>query len=94
MAIISHVKLDYPIKKALYPLSLLLWVSNVKMTYTKSRPETIFQLLNFTFDPLLQCQVRLSCYKGLMSPLVLLTTDSKAGDNRCSSGLVFYELLK
>ena len=23
----------------------------MKMTYTKSRPETIFQLLTFTFDP-------------------------------------------
>ena len=51
MAVISHVKLDYPIKKALYPLSLLLRVPNVKMTYTKSRPETIFQLLTLPFDP-------------------------------------------
>ena len=51
MAIILHVKWDYPIKKALYPLSLLLGVPNVKTTYTKSRPETIFQLLTFTFDP-------------------------------------------
>ena len=33
MAIISHVKWDYPIKKALYlPLSLLLGVPNVKIT--------------------------------------------------------------
>ena len=30
MAIISHVKWDYPIKKALYPLLLLLGVPNVK----------------------------------------------------------------
>ena len=51
MAVISHVKWDYPIKKALYPLSLLPGVPNVKTTYTKSRPETIFQLLTFTFDP-------------------------------------------
>ena len=51
MAVISHVKWDYPIRKALYPLSLLLGVPKVKTTYTKSRPETIFQLLTFTFDP-------------------------------------------
>ena len=51
MAVISHVKWDYPIKKALYPLSLLLGVPKVKTTYTKLRPETIFQLLTFTFDP-------------------------------------------
>ena len=51
MAVISHVKWDYPIEKALYPLSLILGVPKVKMTYTKSRPETIFKLLTFTFDP-------------------------------------------
>ena len=34
MAVLSHVKLDYPIKKALYPLSLLLGVPNAKTTYT------------------------------------------------------------
>ena len=51
MVVISHVKWDYPIKKALYLLSLLLGVPKVKTTYTKSRPETIFQLLTFTFDP-------------------------------------------
>ena len=52
MAVISHVKWDYPIKKGLIsPLSLLLGAPNVKTTYTKSRPETIFQLLTFTFDP-------------------------------------------
>ena len=51
MAVILHVKWDYPIKTALYPLSLLLGVPNVKTTYTKSRPKTIFQLLTFTFDP-------------------------------------------
>ena len=38
-------------EKALYPLSLLLGVPKAKTTYTKSRPETIFQLLTFTFDP-------------------------------------------
>ena len=42
MAVILHVKLDYPIKKTLYPLSLLLGVPKVKTTYTKLRPETIF----------------------------------------------------
>ena len=31
MAVISHVKWDYPIKKALYLLSLLLGVPNVKV---------------------------------------------------------------
>ena len=51
MAVISHVKWDYPIKKALYPISLLLGVPKVKTTYRKSRPETIFQLLTFTFNP-------------------------------------------
>ena len=49
MAVISHIKWDYLIKKALYPLSLLLGVPKVKTTYMKSRPETIFQLLTFTF---------------------------------------------
>ena len=51
MAIIYHmsnVKWDYPIKK---PLSLLLGIANVKTTYRKSWPETLFQLLTFTFDP-------------------------------------------
>ena len=51
MDVISHVKLDYPIKKAFYPLSLLIWVLNLKTTHTKSRSETIFQLVTFTFDP-------------------------------------------
>ena len=32
MAVTSHVKWDYPIKKALYPLSLLLGVPDVKTT--------------------------------------------------------------
>ena len=39
------------LKGVISPLSLLLGVPNVKTTYTKSRPETIFQLLTFTFDP-------------------------------------------
>ena len=34
-----NVKWDYPIKKALY------------FSYRKSRPETLFQLMIFTFDP-------------------------------------------
>ena len=59
-----NVKQGYPIKKALYTLSLLLGVPKVKTTCTKSRPETIFQLLTFTFDPFFNV-------KGLMSPLVL-----------------------
>ena len=46
MVVISHVKWDYPIKKA-----LLLGVPNVKTTKRKSMPETLFQLLTFTFDP-------------------------------------------
>ena len=48
MAAISYVKWDYLIKKALY---LLLGVPDVKTTYRKSRPETHFQFLAFTFDP-------------------------------------------
>ena len=67
-----NVKWGYPIKKALIsPLSLLLRLPNVKTTYRKSWPETLFQLLTFTFDPFFQCQVGLSYYKGLISPLVL-----------------------
>ena len=34
MAVMSHIKWDYPIKKALYPLSLLLGVPKVKTAYT------------------------------------------------------------
>ena len=71
MAVISHIKWDYPIKKAICPLSLLLGVPKVKTTYAKSRPETIFQMLTFTFDPFFTVKVGLSYYKGLMSPLVL-----------------------
>ena len=59
MAIISHVKWDYPIKRALYSLvilnrpyiPLLYSIPNVKTTQRKSRPETLFQLLTLTFDP-------------------------------------------
>ena len=51
MAVISHVKWDYPIKRLISPLSLLLRVPNVKKTNLNSRPETLFQLLTFTFDP-------------------------------------------
>ena len=47
MAVMSHVKWDYPIKKGLYPLSLPLGVPKVKTTYAKSRPETIFQFAEF-----------------------------------------------
>ena len=75
MAVISHVKWDYPIKKALYPLSLLLGVPNVKTTYTKSRPETIFQLLTFTFDPFFNVKWVILLqrpYVSFSSPLLLI----------------------
>ena len=88
MAIISHVKWDYPIKKALYPLSLLLGVPKVKMTYTKSRPETIFQLLTFTFDPFFNVKWGYLTTKALCLLWFSIITDSKVGDNRCGSGLV------
>ena len=41
---------------------------------------------------LFQCQVGLSYYKCLVSSLVLIITDSKAGDNCCGSGLVFNKI--
>ena len=72
MALISHVKWDYPIKKALYPLSLLLGVPNVKTTYTKSRPETLFQLLTFTFDPFFDVMWAYLTTILPLSPLVFL----------------------
>ena len=75
MAIISHVKWDYPIKKALYPLSLLLGVPNVKTTSTKSRSETIFQLLTFTFDPFFNVKwgyLTTRPYISFSSPLLLI----------------------
>ena len=39
------------LKGLISPLSFLLGVPNVKTTYTKSKPETLFQLLTFTFNP-------------------------------------------
>ena len=75
MAVISHVKWDYPIKKALYPLSLLLGVPNVKTTDTKSRPESIFQLLTFTFDPFFNVKwvtLLQRPYVSFSSPLLLI----------------------
>ena len=50
MAVISHVKWDYPIKKAYNSLIIATGGSKCKNNL-KSRPETHFQLLTFTFDP-------------------------------------------
>ena len=49
-AIISHLKWDYPIKKAY--ISLIIATRGSKCENNlKSRSETLFQLLTFTFDP-------------------------------------------
>ena len=91
MAVISHVKWDYPIKKALYPLSLLLGVPKMKITYTKSRPETIFQLLTFTFDPFFNVKWGYLTTKALClfsSSLFLILRWEII--NFCGSGLVTF----
>ena len=50
MAVISHVKWDYPIKKAYISLIIVTRGSKCKNNL-KSRPETLFQSLTFNFDP-------------------------------------------
>ena len=61
----------------------------MKTTYTKSRPETIFQLLTFTFDPFFNVKWGYLTTKALYLLYFSIITDSKAGDSRCGSGLVY-----
>ena len=89
MAVISHVKWDYPIKKALYPLSLLLGVPKVETTYTKSTLETIFQLLTFTFDPFINVKSGYLTTKALCLILFSIITDSKAEITAVAVALFF-----
>ena len=62
----------------------------MKATYMKSRPETIIQLLTFTFDPFFNVNRGYLTTKALF----LIITDSKVGDNRCGSGLVVFCFMK
>ena len=66
----------------------------MKTTYTKSRPETIFQLLTFTFDPFFNVKWGYLTTKTLCLLWFSIITDSKVGDNRCGSGLVFTSVVR
>ena len=50
------------------PLSLLLWVHGVKKIYRKSWPETLFQMLNLTFDPFFNVKYGYLTSKALYLP--------------------------
>ena len=57
-------------------------------TYRKSWPETLFQLLNFTFDPSFNVKWGYLTTKALYLLEFSIITDPKAGDNCCGSGVV------
>ena len=60
----------------------------MKTTYRKSRPGNLFQLLILTFELFFSVNWGHLTTKALYLPWFLYMTDPKAGDNRCSSGLV------
>ena len=97
MAVTSHVYyqmgLSY-LKDLISSLSSLLGVPNVKTSYRKSWPETLFLLLTFTFDPFLNVKWGYLTTKALYLLYFSIITDPQAGDSRCSSCLVLYVLFK
>ena len=58
----------------------------------KSWPETLFQLLTFTFDSFFNVKWGYLTTKALYLIQFSIITDSKAGDNHCGSGLVLNRL--
>ena len=63
-------------------------VPNVKTTYRKSWPETLFQLLTFNFDLFFNVKWGYLHTKTLYLIQFSIITDPKAGDNCCGSGFV------
>ena len=55
-------------------------------------PDTLFQLLTFTFDPFFNVKWGYITTKALYLLWFSIITYSKVGDNRCSSGLVFLQI--
>ena len=68
MAIISHVNVIILLKRPY--ISLIIATRDSKCENNLSL-RLFFQLLTFTFDPFLQCQVGLSYNNDIISPLVL-----------------------
>ena len=63
----------------------------MKTTCRKSWAGNLFQLLNLTFDPCFNVMWGYPTTKAFHLLYFSIITDSKAGDNRCGSGLVYYK---
>ena len=77
-------KSDYSNKKTLY-LRYHCRGSKCETTKRKSWPETLFQLLTFTFDPFFNIKWGYVTTKALYLLLFSIITDFKVGDNRCAA---------